>query len=290
MAAKLDLTTPPTPLQYFAALVAHDDGLPLLEAAAAIAQHAQPTLDTQAVLAEVDQLGDVLRRRIPADAGALQRLQLLNRYFFKELGFSGNLNHYEDPANSDLLQVLARRRGIPISLAVLYMELAAHAGLSADGVSFPGHFLVKLHLPQGEVVMDPFSGRSLSRDELEERLQPWRSRMALSADDEPPLGLFLQAATPRDILARMLRNLKAIHQGARDLPQLLSVQERLVALLPDDLLERRDRALIDGQLGRLDRACTDLAAYLQAHPDAEDAPALRDQLARWRQAPPATLH
>lgn len=290
MANKLDLTTLPTPLQYFASLVAHDDGLPLLEAAAAIAQHAQPTLDTQAVLAEVDQLGDALRRRIPADAGALQRLQLLNRYFFHELGFSGNLNHYEDPANSDLSQVLARRRGIPISLAVLYMELATHAGLSADGVSFPGHFLVKLHLPQGEVVMDPFSGRSLSRDELEERLQPWRSRMALSADDEPPLGLFLQAATPRDILARMLRNLKAIHQGARDLPQLLSVQERLVALLPDDLLERRDRALIDGQLGRLDRACADLAAYLQAHPDAEDAPALRGQLARWRQAPPATLH
>ena len=290
MAAKLDLTTPPTPLQYFTALVAHDDGLPLLEAAAAIAQHAQPSLDTQAVLAEVDALGDALRRRLPADAGALQRLQMLNRYFFQELGFAGNLNHYEDPANSDLSQVLARRRGIPITLAVLYMELAAHAGLSADGVSFPGHFLVKLHLPQGEVVMDPFSGRSLSRDELEERLQPWRRRMALPADDEPPLGLFLQASTPRDILARMLRNLKAIHEAAHDLPQLLSVQERLVALLPDDPLERRDRALIDGQLGRLDRACDDLAVYLHAHPNADDAPTLRRQLARWRQSPPAALH
>lgn len=290
MPQKLDLTSPPTPLQYFAALVARDEGLPLLEAAAAIAQHAHPTLDTQAVLAQVDALGEALRRRIPADAGALQRLQLLNRYFFEELGFAGNVNHYEDPANSDLSQVLARRRGIPITLAVLYIELAAQAGLSADGVSFPGHFLVKLHLPQGEVVMDPFSGRSLSREELEERLQPWRRRMALAQDDEPPLGLFLQPATPRDILARMLRNLKAIHQAAHDLPRLLAVQERLVTLLPDDALERRDRALIDAELGRLDRACGDLAAYLDAHPDAEDAPALRRRLAGWRRLPPAPLH
>lgn len=290
MPAPFELSTPPTPLQYFAALVADDDGLPLLEAAAAIAQHARPTLDTQAVLAEMDALGHRLRQRLAPDAGALQRLQVLNRYFFQELGFAGNVNHYDDPANSDLSHVLARRKGIPITLAVLYLELAAHAGLAANGVSFPGHFLVKLQLPKGEVVIDPFSGRSLSRDELESRLQPLRRRMALSADDEPPLGLFLRAAAPRDTLARMLRNLKAIYQAGRDLPLLLSVQERLVALLPDDPLERRDRALIEGALGRLDRACSDLAAYLEACPGADDAPAMRQQLLHWRQAPPAALH
>ncbi len=289
MAGKLDLT-PPTALQYFAALVARDEDLPLLEAAIAIAQHARPGLDTQAVLAQVDALGHALRRRIPADASAMQRLQLLNRYFFQELGFAGNVNHYEDPDNSDLAEVLSSRRGIPITLAVLYLELAAHAGLRAAGVSFPGHFLVKLHLPQGEVVMDPFSGRSLSREELEERLQPWRRRMALPADDEPPLGLFLQAATPREILVRMLRNLKAIHQGARDWPLLLAVQERLVALLPEDPLERRDRALVEAELGRMDRACADLAAYLAARPEADDAPALRRRLAGWRLQPPPALH
>lgn len=289
MTGKLDLS-PPTALQYFAALVARDDDLPLLEAAIAIAQHARPTLDTQAVLAQVDALGHTLRRRVPADAGAMQRLQLLNRYFFQELGFAGNVNHYEDPANSDLAEVLARRRGIPITLAVVYVELAAHAGLQAAGVSFPGHFLVKLRLPQGEVVMDPFSGRSLSRDELEERLQPWRRRMALAADDEPPLGLFLQAATPREILARMLRNLKAIHQGGRDWARLLAVQDRLVALLPDDPLERRDRALVAAELGRTDLACDDLAAYLAARPEADDAPPLRRRLAQWRRLPPPALH
>lgn len=290
MPAPFGLSTPPTPLQYFAALVAQDDGLPLLEAAAAIAQHARPAQDTQAVLAEVDALGHRLRQRLAPDAGALQRLQVLNRYFFHELGFAGNVNHYDDPANSDLSHVLARRIGIPITLAVLYLELAAHAGLAADGVSFPGHFLVKLSLPLGEVVIDPFSGRSLSRDELENRLQPLRRRMALPADDEPPLGLFLRAATPRDILARMLRNLKAIYRAGGDWPLLLSVQERLVTLLPSDPLERRDRALIEGALGRLDRACSDLASYLEACPEASDAPAMRQQLKHWRQAPPSALH
>jgi regulator of sirC expression with transglutaminase-like and TPR domain len=280
----------PSPLQYFAALVARDDDLPLLEAAAAVAQHARPDHDTQSVLAEVDALAATLRRRIPVDAAGLQRLQLLNRYFFGELGFAGNVNHYDDPANSDLSAVLARRRGIPITLAVLYLELAAQAGLSAVGVSFPGHFLVKLHLPQGEVVIDPFGGRSLSRDELEEWLQPWRRRMALAAEDEPPLGLFLQPATPREILARMLRNLKALHRSANDLPKLLAVQERLVVLLPDDPLERRDRALLLAELGRLDRACGDLQAYLAARPDADDAAALQRRLSAWRAEPPPALH
>ncbi len=289
MSHSLDLR-PPSALQYFATLVARDADLPLLEAAAAVAQHARPELDIQAVLAEVDRLAATLRRRIPADAAPLQCLHLLNRYFFGELGFAGNVNHYDDPANSDLSAVLARRRGIPITLAVLYLELAAQAGLSAAGVSFPGHFLVKLQLPQGEVVLDPFSGRSLSREELEEWLQPWRRRMALAAEDEPPLGLFLQPAGAREIIARMLRNLKALHQDAVDLPRRLAVQERLVVLLPEDMLERRDRGLLLAELGRLDRACDDLAAYLAARPDAEDAAALHRRLAGWRAEPPPALH
>ncbi len=289
MSHSLDLR-PPSALQYFANLVARDADLPLLEAAAAVAQHARPELDIQAVLAEVDRLAATLRRRIPADAAPLQCLHLLNRYFFGELGFAGNVNHYDDPANSDLSAVLARRRGIPITLAVLYLELAAQAGLSAAGVSFPGHFLVKLQLPQGEIVLDPFSGRSLSREELEEWLQPWRRRMALAAEDEPPLGLFLQPAGAREIIARMLRNLKALHQDAVDLPRRLAVQERLVVLLPEDMLERRDRGLLLAELGRLDRACDDLAAYLAARPDAEDAAALHRRLAGWRAEPPPALH
>ncbi|MEO7243899.1 MAG: transglutaminase-like domain-containing protein, partial [Rubrivivax sp.] len=132
----------PTALQYFAALVADDASLSTLEAAVAVAQDPEPGLDTQSVLAEVDALAATLCRRLPADAGALQRLRLLNLYFFSELGFAGNVNDYYDPGNSYLPAVLARRRGIPITLAIVYIELATQAGLQAVGVAFPGHFLV----------------------------------------------------------------------------------------------------------------------------------------------------
>jgi regulator of sirC expression with transglutaminase-like and TPR domain len=286
---KLNLA-PPTALEYFAALVADDASLPLLEAATAVAHDARPDLDPQAVMAEVDSLAASLRRRLPADAGALQRLRLLNRFFFGELGFAGNVNDYYDPANSYLPDVLARRRGIPISLALLYMELATQAGLQAVGVSFPGHFLVKLHMPQGEVVIDPLDGQSLSREQLEERLLPFRGRPPAGDDDEAPLGLYLQAAAPRDMLARLLRNLKEIHRQRNDLPQLLAVLERLVILLPGDARERRDRGLVRAGLGRFDLACDDVQAYLAACPDETDAPALRRRLASWRAEPQPPLH
>ncbi|MEI7465173.1 MAG: transglutaminase-like domain-containing protein, partial [Burkholderiales bacterium] len=134
----------PTSLDYFSALVADDSSLSLLEAAASIGLDEYPQLDLQAVLAEVDELADRLRRRIPADVVPLQRLRWLNRYFFHELGFRGNVNNYYDPGNSYVHEVLRTRRGIPITLAILYVEMATHIGLRAHGVSFPGHFLVKV--------------------------------------------------------------------------------------------------------------------------------------------------
>jgi regulator of sirC expression with transglutaminase-like and TPR domain len=280
----------PDALRYFAALVADDASLPLLEAAAAVAQTADPQADVQAVLAQVDALALTLKKRLPADAGTLHRLRLLNRYFFGELGFAGNLNDFHDPRNSYLPDVLARRRGIPISLAVLYLELALQCGLQPAGVCFPGHFLVKLRLPQGEVVIDPLNGQSLSSDQLEERLQPFRRRLGGVGDDEVPLGLFLQAATPREILARMLRNLKEIHRADGDWRSLLAVQERLVRLLPDEAAERRDRGLVQAELGRLELACEDVEAYLARQSGAPDAAALRRRLRRWRAVPPPALH
>src|SRR5262245_58452704 len=171
-----------SPLEYFASLVAEDDHFALLEAAISLGQDIEPELDTQSVIDEIEALGDKLRRRLPADASAMHRLRTLNRYFFRELGFGGNVNDYYDAGNSYLHQVLASRRGIPISLALVYIELASHAGLVARGVSFPGHFLVKLRLPNGEAVMDPFNGRSLSREELEERLEPLRRKQGLVGD------------------------------------------------------------------------------------------------------------
>jgi len=280
----------PTALQYFASLVAEDEGFALLEAAIALAQDEYPQLDPQGVLAQVDALAERLKRRIPADAAVLQKLRFLNRYFFQDLGFAGNVNNYYDPRNSYLHEVLATRRGIPITLALLYAELASQIGLSARGVSFPGHFLVKLRASKGEVVIDPMSGHSLSREDLEQRLQPYRRQHGLSGEFEVPLGLFLQAAAPRDVIARMLRNLKEIHRSAEDWPRLLAVCERLVVLLPQAWDERRDRGLTRAELGERSGAAEDLELYLQQLPDAEDAPALRERLDGLRGDTRGSLH
>jgi regulator of sirC expression with transglutaminase-like and TPR domain len=284
----------PTALAYFANLVADDASLSLTEAAVAIAQDEFPQLDTQSVLAELDQLADKLRRRIPSDAVPLQRLRWLNQYFFRELGFAGNINNYYDPDNSYLNRVLITRRGIPITLALIYIELASQIGLVARGVSFPGHFLIKLRMQSGaqagEVVLDPFTGHSLGRDELDELLAPYKRNQGLMGDFDAPLGLFLQAAPARDVLARMLRNLKEIYREAGDWQRSLAVAHRLVILLPQAQEERRDRAFVLIELGQYDAAAEDLAAYVQARPNADDSPALRMQLNELRLAGRPRLH
>lgn len=270
---------PPTSLAYFESLVRDDDHLPLLEAAASIAQDEYPDLDIQQVLGDVDQLQARLMRRVGADAPPLQRLRALAQFFYRDMGFGGNVNNYYDPDNSYLNAVLKTRRGIPISLAVLWLELAQGLGLKAMGVGFPGHFMVKVSLPQGQVVVDPFSGESLSREDLVERLQPHQQAMGLVGDNEVPLGLYLQPCPPRDILARMLRNLKEIHQAAEDWPRLLAVQERLVRLLPGAWDEVRDRGLVQAELGEHAQAEHDLAAYLFHADQAPDHQAVTTRLA-----------
>jgi regulator of sirC expression with transglutaminase-like and TPR domain len=162
--------------------------------------------------------------------------------------------------------------------------------LRAAGVAFPGHFLVKLQLPVGEVVIDPFTGQSLSRDELEERLQPYLRqtgllqalREQLQDELETPLALFLQAASPRDTIARLLRNLLEVHRSAADLPRQLAVLHRLVILLPQDWDTQRDRALVQAELGAFDAAAVDMAAYLAQCPGAADATPMAQRLALWR--------
>ena len=281
---------PPTALEYFATLVAEDASLSLTEAAAAIAQDEFPQLDTQTVLAEIDALAARLKRRIPPDAVPVQRLRWLNRFFFQDMGFAGNVNNYYDPRNSYLHTVLSTRRGIPITLAVLYIELATQIGLTARGVSFPGHFLIKLRMPEGEVVVDPFTGHSLSREQLDELLVPYKRNRGLLGDFDAPLGLFLQAAPARDVLARMLRNLKEIHRSAEDWPRLLAVMDRLVVLLPQAWEERRDRGLARAELGLDESAASDLTAYLANAHGADDHSAISERLAGMGGAGPSRLH
>ena len=228
----------PTALEYFASLVQSDEQFPLLEAAASLAQDAYSELDIQEVLDHVDQLSSRLKQRLPADAGALQKLRLLNKFFFEEQGFSGNLNNYYDPDNSYLHVVLRTRRGIPISLAVLWLEMAQSLGLRAQGVGFPGHFLVKVRLPyphEGQVVIDPFTGESLGKEDLSERLVPLHAESGLLSSGQVSdelLKHYLRAATPREIVARMLRNLEEVYTSHQDPERLAMVRQRLAVLLP----------------------------------------------------------
>ncbi|OUM03573.1 SirB1 family protein [Variovorax sp. JS1663] len=274
----------PTALEYFESLVRSDDHFPLLEAAASLAQDEYPELDVQQVLGDVDQLLARLKRRLPADAAPLQRLRALNQFFFHDLSFGGNVNDYYDPDNSYLNAVLRTRRGIPISLAVLWMELAQGLGLQARGVGFPGHFMLKVTLPKGQVVIDPFTGKSLSREELSERLEPYKRSSGLVGDFDVPLGLYLQPASPREIIGRMLRNLKEIHRSQEDWQRAIAVQDRLVALLPEAWGEHRDRGLAHAEQGNTARAVRDLETYLAHAEDALDIDAITERVATLRRA------
>ena len=272
----------PTPLEYFAALVQSDAEFPLLEAVVSLAQDEYPDLDVQQVLGEVDQLLARLKRRIPADAVPLQKLRAVNQFFFRDLSFRPNVNIFYDPDNSYLNVVLRTRCTIPISAAVLWLELAQGLGLAARGVRFPGHFMVKVNLPKGQVVIDPLDGQSLSREQLSERLEPYRRSSGLVDEFEVPLGLYLQASPPREIVARMLRNLKEIHRTQEDWGRMIAVQDRLVVLLPQAWAEYRDRGLAHAELGHSSQAVQDLEAYLANVEEGLDIDAIAARVAELR--------
>jgi regulator of sirC expression with transglutaminase-like and TPR domain len=263
------------PLQEFAQLVAAD-GFDVARAAMHVAQDAYPQLDVDVELARFDEIAATIRGRLAADAFAEQKIAALNHHLFTELGFRGNADDYYDARNSYLNDVLERRRGIPITLSVLYMEVARRIGLPIAGVSFPGHFLVKVRLRRGELVLDPFSGGApQSTGELRERLaRVLPPTLAASAD----LHTYLEPATPRDILARILRNLKAVHLRNGDAERALAVMNRMLLVLPDSAEELRDRGAIYADMGAFRAALEDFRSYLRRRPGAADAIEVRERV------------
>lgn len=268
----------PSALEHFACLVGQDTALPVLEAAASLALDATPALDVQDVLFQVDTLAQRLRALLPPQAPAMQRAMVLNEFFYEKLGFAANTNHFSDPANSYLHRVLQTRRGIPISLAVLWMELAGAIGLRVDGISFPGHFLVKVHVDEGIIIQDPLTGRGLTQETLMERLEPFRETWGLAEDEMAPLHLFLLPASGRDIIERMLRNLQNVYtQDAQPL-LLLGVLHRLIVLCPQDADSYRERGLLQAQLGQRAAALQDLQTYVRLAPAPHDLPLIQAQI------------
>lgn len=253
-----------------------DDELPLLDTALLIARDEYPDLDARAYTAEVDTYADALRSRLSGDVDLPAQLTAINRYLFEELGFAGNDAQYDDPRNSYLNDVVDRKLGIPISLAVIQIEVTRRLGLPLDGVSFPGHFLVRLPVDDGILVLDPFNkGRPVSAEELRERASP---HLGGYAPDDQQLLQILAPATHRVILMRMLRNLKGLYQASGDWERVARSADRLLKLAPDTAEALRDRGLAYREIGYARGARDDLARYLQLLPEADDLDAVRSAL------------
>lgn len=272
----------PTPLEYFETLVRGDEPRLLLEAAISLGQDADPKMDVEAELYSFERTLKLLRDCVPWGANGLQRLTILNQFFYEDLGYSGNPNDFFHPDNSYLHRVMETRRGLPIALGVLWLELAHGIGLTAHGVSFPGHFLVKVQLQEGMVVQDPLTGRGLTHAQLNEYLEPYQQAWALEEDEMAPLDMYLQPASHRDILERMLRNLKNIHQQQDNEVQALAVMNRLITLTPTAWGEYRDRGLVRMERGERSAALKDLQTYAKHAEAAQDLDMVEEQLAQLR--------
>lgn len=253
-----------------------DDELPLLDTALLIARDEYPDLDAAGYAAQVDTYAAALRPQLEQDIDLPARLTAINRYLFEEIGFAGNNVQYDDPRNSYLNQVVDRKLGIPISLAVIQMEVTRRLGMPLDGISFPGHFLVRLPVDDGILVLDPYNkGRPVSADELRERASP---HLGGQAPDDQQLLQILAPATHRMILMRMLRNLKGLYLERGDWERVARSADRLLKLSPDTAEALRDRGLAYREMGYAKGAREDLARYLQLLPEAEDLDAVRTAL------------
>lgn len=252
-----------------------EEKIDLAEAALLIATHAYPDLDVAHHLARIEKLATTLASRIQPESGPSQRLQALNEYLFSELGFTANLEDYYDPRNSCLNDVLDRRVGIPITLSLLYMEVGGRVGLPLQGVSFPGHFLVKCALPEGTVVLDPYSGGiSLGVTDLQKRLREVRDAEVSPSD----VAGMLSAAGKKEIILRLLRNLKAIYLRSQQFDRALPILDWIVATVPDLPPELRDRGMIYQELECSRAALVDFERYLELSPACDDRDDIRGRI------------
>jgi regulator of sirC expression with transglutaminase-like and TPR domain len=252
-----------------------DDELDLLEGALLIARDANPGLDPSAVARDLDALAAPLVERGIMGLPAPLQAELLAEHLFEREGFSGNTTDYYDPQNSFLDAVLTRRTGIPVTLSVLYVEVARRAGVLASPVGFPGHFLARVDDHDRRLVVDPFhGGATLDEVALAELLRRSGSKLRYSSE--------MIAPTPaRQVVARMLMNLRGIYASRGDYAKLMVVLDRLIDLIPDSDEELRDRGFLFGRLGAPDAAVKDLKAYVERLPHAGDVAEVRRWIERF---------
>lgn len=264
------------------ALVKGPDGdLDLAEGALLIAKQTYPDLDVACYLDKIEQLATNVRAGLGKVSSTTDVICRLNHYLFTEEGFVGNRENYYDPRNAFLNDVLDRKLGVPITLSILYMEIGRRLGLPLKGVSFPGHFLVKMPTQSGEIVLDPFSGGiPLNAEDL-------RNQLTFAYGQQHWLGVsmerMLMPAGKREILVRMLRNLKSIYMQQENWSKALPLADTILAILPTHPLEVKDLAAIYEKLGYTKGALKNYQLYLQLLPSADDVREVRqriDDLAR----------
>ncbi len=260
---------------------APDRQVNLAEAALVIAAGEYQQLDIDGYLERIEDLAAQFRRRLRQDIPPTEIIIALNHYFFEELGFAGNSEEFYDPRNSFLNDVIDRKLGIPITLSILYIEIGRRAGLKLRGVSFPGRFLVTCPVRDGAIVLDPYAkGASLSIEDLRQHL-----RILHEGIDVAPevVKSMIAAASNKEILTRILRNLKSIYLNQREMLKALSVADRIIAVAPDAAAEYRDRGRIYLELECFRAALEDFRHYLQLEPRADDADAVMRHVSELQQ-------
>jgi len=258
----------------FSALVSHDideDRISLERAALTIARMEYPGLQTEPYIRLLDQLGKRVDTLLPATPEPPNYIAALNQVLFEEEGFHGNVDEYYDPRNSFLNDVLDRKLGIPITLALVYMEVAGRVGFPLFGVGLPGHFLLKHYEVDGrEILIDAFNGGDiLDTNDCQERLDAIYSGQ-LTFQPE-----FLQTVSRRQMLTRMLNNLRGIYISSRNLRKAAQAVDLILALHPRSAEDMKQRGLLRLATGQLRAAADDLENYIRMSPEASDADEMR---------------
>ena len=246
------------------------DELDVFDESMRIAQVEYPELDVARVRATLDDFGR--EGRAAVTSRGRKGVEQFNAYFFDALGFHGNAEDYYDPRNSYLNDVIDRRTGIPITLAAVYCEVGRRSGLDAHGVGFPGHFLAKCLVGGSEVLVDCFNARTVSRDDCQELLNSFSPGAPTVSED------MLEIAAPRDILSRMLNNLRRIHAGRGDFARAVRWIEMDIALRPESPHNYRERGMLYIQMEEFGKAVADLERYMAAMPGSPDLPQVREQI------------
>jgi len=270
----MERTVPLSNLARFARVVDRpESAINLAEAALLIAEDAYPGLDIEAYLRRMDELAQPLEDRIGPNSTLVEMVDALNGHLFGDVGFRGNVQDYYDPRNSYLNEVLDRRLGIPITLSAVYMEVARRIGLTVVGIGLPGHFIVEAQQGDSSLLLDPFAGgQALTLEDCERLVQHvYGDSLEFSED-------LLAPVRKRQILMRMLNNLKRNYLTADDPLRAWPVVEKEVFLDPENAVDRRDRGLLAHRLNQFGLARSDLRFYLERRPDAPDRVAIQASL------------